>query len=69
MVRAFVIGLLVICGAFLAGCQTTTRNEEQQIRKYSRIADINRRMFAEDMDAIFLLDRPSDLTHWHFYVD
>lgn len=69
MLRAIVLSLLISAGVFLTGCQTMARDEEQQVRKYSRISDVNRRLLAEDVDAIFLLDRPSRLTHWHFYVD
>lgn len=69
MLRAVMIGLLIGIGVFVCGCQTTTRDEEQQIRKYSRISDINRRLFNEDVDTILLLDQPSHLTRWHFYAD
>ena len=69
MLRAMVVSLLVVVGVFLAGCQTMTHDKEQQIRKYSRIADVNRRLFNEDIHTIFLLDKPSSLTSWHAYVD
>ena len=69
MLRAIVVSLLIVVGVFVSGCQTMTQDEEQQIRRYSRIADVNRRLFAEDMNTIFLLNEPSHLTDWHFYVD
>ncbi len=65
MLRYVLTVVLLGVGLFSAGCQTMTTDKEQQIRKYSRIADLNRRMLAEDVDAIILLDRPSRLTHWH----
>jgi len=69
MLRVMLVGLLVVVGLFLSGCQTMTHDKEQQIRKYSRIADVNRRLFNEDIHSIFLLDEPSGLTSWHAYVD
>jgi len=44
-------------------------DKEQQVRKYSRISDMNRRMLADDIDAVFLLDKPSQLTRWHVRND
>ena len=64
--RKIVIAALVLTLGFaLSGCQTTTRDSEQQIQKYSRISDMNRRMLAEDVDALLLLDEPSSLSWWH----
>ena len=57
-------GLLTLAG-FLGGCQTLSSDKEMQIRKYSRISDLNRRMLHEDVEAIMLLDRPSNLSRWH----
>jgi len=63
MLRTTVIVMLI--AMFLCpGCQTLAYDEEQNIRKYSRIADLNRRMLAEDFEAFMLLDRPSSLTHY-----
>ena len=47
------------------GCESAARNKEQQVRKYDRISDINRRLLMEDIDAILLLDEPSGLTDWY----
>ena len=58
--------ILTIC---LGGCQSLSRDKQQQIRKYSRISDLNRRMLVEDLDKIILLDRPSRLSEWHVIVD
>lgn len=69
MLKVMITALLVCSAVFLSGCQTVTRNKEEQIRKYSRISDLNRRMLAEDMDAILLLDRPSSLTRWNVRDD
>ncbi len=61
--------LLVAIGGILGGCQSMTRDSDQQIRKYSRVADVNRRLLTEDMDVILLLDKPSTLTNWHIRTD
>lgn len=64
--RRVLMAIAVLCVGFcLAGCQTMTNTKEQQIRKYSRMSEINRRLLAEDIDAIFLLDRSSQLTSYH----
>jgi len=68
MKYAMVVVLLAI-GGFLGGCQTLTRDSDQQIRKYSRVADVNRRLLAEDVDTLLLLDEPSTLTEWHVRTD
>jgi len=68
MKYAMVVVLLAI-GGFLGGCQTLTRDSDQQIRKYSRVADVNRRLLAEDVDTLLLLDEPSTLTEWHVLTD
>ncbi|MBN1435852.1 MAG: hypothetical protein JW936_02150 [Sedimentisphaerales bacterium] len=59
---AFLLIALVFC---TVGCQTPSRDSEQSIQQYSRIAEINRRMLAEDMEAFWLLDRPSRLSRWN----
>ena len=64
--RKFFIGLVLVAGvSMFMGCETMTNGPEQQITKYSRISELNRRMLAEDVDAILLLDRPSILTPWY----
>lgn len=49
----------------LSGCQTMINTKEQQIRRYSRISEVNRLLLAEDIDSILLLDQSSQLTPWH----
>lgn len=64
MLKAAVI-VLLLCGVlFFAGCQSPGHDKEQNIQKYSRIADLNRRMLAEDFEKFWLLDRPTRLTKW-----
>lgn len=63
--RILIIGMAGV-GLLLTGCQTMTMDSEQHIRHYSRVADLNRRMLAEDVDALLLLDQPSSLTHYKF---
>lgn len=69
MLKVMIVSLLVGTGVFLSGCQTMTHDEEQQKRKYSRISDVNRRLFNEDIQTIFFLDEPSKLTQWKAHVD
>ena len=68
VVKSVFCSLLVLT-IFLGGCQSLSRNNDQQVRKYSRVSDLNRRMLAEDLDKILLLDRPSRLTEWHVIAD
>ena len=56
------LGLFVV---FSTGCATINRSKEQQIQKYSPMAELNRRMIAEDIDKAMLMDRPSRLSEWH----
>lgn len=64
--RRILIAMVVLCVGFcLTGCQTMVSTKEQQIQKYSRMSDINRRLLAEDIDAIFMLDKSTQLTSWH----
>ena len=65
MLKKLLIISLVCMGMMLCGCQTLTRDPEQQNQKYSRIADLNRRMLAEDIDAILMLERQSNLSPYH----
>jgi hypothetical protein len=51
--------------SLLGGCETMVRTGDQQKQKYSRLNDINRRLLAEDMDAILLMHEPTNLHHWH----
>jgi len=69
MLRFALAVIMLSLGLLLAGCQTMTMDKEQQVRKYSRISDMNRRMLADDIDAVFLLDKPSQLTRWHVRND
>ncbi|MBN1766394.1 MAG: hypothetical protein JW860_14140 [Sedimentisphaerales bacterium] len=56
---------LCLCLVFvLVGCQTLSGDKEMQMRRFSRVSDLNRRMMAEDMEAVLLLDKPSSLSRW-----
>ena len=57
--------VMALWGSLLGGCETMVRTGEQQKQKYSRLNDINRRLLAEDMDAVLLMREPSHLHHWH----
>ena len=64
--RRVLMAILVLCvGVCLSGCATMVNTEEEQIRKYSRMSEINRRLLAEDIDTILLLDRSTQLSRWH----
>ena len=65
MLRIAALSLLLGLALLMAGCQTMVADKDQQIRKYSRIAEVNRRMFNEDIDALLMLKRSSDLTPWY----
>ena len=69
MLRILMTVLLLAAVASLAGCQTMNRDPEQQVYKYSRISKLNRRMLAEDIDHILMLNHPSRLTSWHVRPD
>jgi len=60
------LALLVLMGLTicLGGCQYLGVNKEEQVRKISRVAEINRRMLADDFEAITMFDRPSSLSRW-----
>jgi len=65
--RKFVclLAVFVLSVSLLGGCETMVRTSDQQKLKYSRLEDINRRLLAEDMDSLFLMNEPSRLTSWH----
>ena len=65
MLKTTLTIMLISLALLLTGCQTLNNDREQNIRHYSRIADLNRRMFNEDIETFFLLDRPSRLTDVH----
>ncbi len=44
---ACLIVLFALAVSFWGGCETMTRTREQQMQKYSRLEDINRRLLAE----------------------
>ena len=65
MIRLLIVALLLCAALLLGGCQTLTSDSAQETQKYSRIADLNRRMLTDDMNAVFLLERPSRLSNFH----
>ena len=69
MLKKMVVTGLLGLGLLLGGCATLTRDEDQQSRRYSRLADLHKRLLAEDIDSFFLLDKPSSLTHWHIQFE
>jgi len=64
-----VVLALLSLGIFLSGCQSLTSSPEQEIQKYRRIADLNNRMWTEDVDVFLLFDRPSYLSRWYIPRD
>ena len=69
MIKKMVVTCLLGVGLMLGGCETLTRDKDQQYRRYSRLADLNKRLLAEDIDSFFLLDKPSSLTHWYIQFE
>ena len=69
MLRITIAVLLLSLGTFLVGCQTMTKDSEQNIQRYNRMADLHRRMINEDIEHILLLDRTSRLTRWHLRAE
>ena len=65
--KIIVVVLLLGCWALMlvGGCQSLTRDEEQQVRKYSTISNLQRRMLVDDIDRLLFLERPSRLSQWH----
>ena len=61
MVSIVLVGIAMMLG----GCQGLTSDSEQNIRKYSRISELNRRMLADDIEAMLLLDRPGRLSRYN----
>lgn len=41
------------------------QSSDEHHHRIARIADRDRRALAEDLDVLFLTDRPSRLTRWH----
>lgn len=64
---ARIVTLLLLLGLMfsMVGCQTLIADRDDYIRKYSRMADINRRMFNEDIENLLMLDRSSNLSQWY----
>ncbi len=69
MLKVTIATVLASLVVIIGGCQTLTTTPEEQSRKYSRISNLNRMMFNEDIDNILLLDKPSQLTRWHIYTE
>jgi len=54
--------LMAVLAWAMMGCKTLSKDEEQNTHKYSRVSEINRRMLAEDIERLLLLDKPSTLS-------
>lgn len=68
--RRVLMAMIVLCVGFcLTGCETMVNTKEQQIRKYSRMSEINRRLLVEDIDTLLLLDRSTQLSRWHLRTE
>jgi hypothetical protein len=69
MFRTLLLVVLLAAAALLGGCATLSKDSEQEVRSYSRISELDRRMWAEDMDTFWLLDHPSRLTPYHLLTN
>lgn len=65
MLRIVSLLVLVCLVPVLGGCQTLVASKEQQIRKFSRMSELNRLMFNEDIQNLLMLDRSSNLSPWY----
>jgi hypothetical protein len=54
--------LVVAAGTFLSGCAAPGRTKEQVNQKHRETIQNNLWQFQDDVDAVFLLDRPSRLS-------
>ncbi|MBN2842378.1 MAG: hypothetical protein JXM68_04770 [Sedimentisphaerales bacterium] len=64
-----ILATAIIVSAFVVtGCESTTHSSEQQMKKYGRVAEVNRKMLADDFDKFFMLERNSRLGMWHTIV-
>lgn len=72
--------MLALVSAGLAGCttragqlwvyphrheETLTMTKEEHNQAVIRIADQDRRALVDDLDLVFMTDRPTRLTRWH----
>lgn len=63
------LATVVIASAFvITGCESTTHSGEQQMKKYGRITEVNRKLLVDDFDKFFMLERNSRLGMWHTIV-
>ncbi|MFA6133778.1 MAG: hypothetical protein WC869_07170 [Phycisphaerae bacterium] len=63
MVKSLIIAALAVAGA-LAGC-TEVETCQQRNQRLSRVVNIESRQMVQDLDAILLLDRESNLAQWY----
>ncbi len=68
MIFAF-LAVVMSVGFVSGGCQSTTHSGKQQIRKYSRLSNMQSMMLADDIERMLLLDRPTRLTQWHIVAE
>ena len=69
MLKVILTAILLALGTMLIGCQTMGETSEQKMRRYNRMARLNNMMLYEDLEALFLLDQPSQLTHWQLPIE
>ncbi len=62
-------GLVLLAAALFSlvvssGC-TLTRSSREHSRQIDQVADRDARAIVEDIDILFMTDRPTRLTRWH----
>lgn len=60
--------VLLLAGLLLGGCETPGESASERSLRIRRVSDQNWRMFVDDWDYFWLVDRSSRLTRYHVDV-
>lgn len=74
--RWLVMGLCAVSGLWITGCwtassrphtcmETLAEEPDEHYHRSSMILERDRRALAEDLDLLFMTDRPTRLSKWH----
>ena len=67
--RALLLTLVVMVGAFLSGCGLVDTHK-QRMDRYGAIVSYQSRMAVDDWDYLWLMERPTYLSYWYVrYAD
>jgi len=62
--KLFIVGVLIVGMLVTVGCQPKTAHERYRQRTYRLIRSSDAVGMADDVDAVFLSERPSHLSPW-----